>query len=82
MEVQRLLEELSREFGFVLYADAEARLRDHPPATVDEFTDAVLRAEGLDPVYGDKHLRRAVRSRVARMFAEGTWDPRYSVNPP
>lgn len=44
-------------------------LRESPPTEVDAFTDAVIRAEGLNP-YADipLQLRRDVRARVAEHF--------------
>jgi len=40
-----------------------------PPSDIDEFTDAVIRAEGLDPYAGVPiHLRRDIRQRVTRCF--------------
>jgi hypothetical protein len=42
---------------------------NEPPADVDAFTDAVIRAEGLDP-YADipLNLRRDIWARVAKHF--------------
>jgi hypothetical protein len=68
MDIQYLLDELCIDLGDCLSSDEQARLRDSPPASIDEFTDALILAEGLDPVYGDKPHRMAVRSRVARYF--------------
>jgi hypothetical protein len=36
------------------------------PVGVDEFTDAVIRAEGLDPLTLERALRKQVRDRVAQ----------------
>ena len=51
-------------------------MRESPPTDVDAFSDAVIRAEGLDP-HADipRHLRRDVRARVAEHFrkAEDEW---------
>lgn len=44
---------------------------DNPPADVDEFTDRVLRAEGLDPATIQKVDRRKLRG-----FIEERMDPR------
>ena len=60
-----LLNELCTELGFCLPPSVQARFVHSPPADVDGFTDAVLRAEALDS--GEK-IRRAVRARVARHF--------------
>ncbi len=64
--IARLLEELCVELGFCLPPEAQARLVARPPLSVNAFTDAVLLAEGLDPQFVDKSLRRQVRDRVAR----------------
>jgi hypothetical protein len=68
-QVEALLSELCIVSGFCLPPDAEARLRQSPPTEVDAFTDAVIRADGLDP-YADipLQLRRDVRARVAEYF--------------
>ena len=71
-DVDALLDELCVGSGFCLPPDARARLRDAPPPGTDAFTDAVLVAEGLDPLL-DKDLRRGVRAMVARHFAHGDW---------
>jgi hypothetical protein len=61
--------------GFCLPPDEAARLRSSPPPDVDAFTDAVIRAEGLDP-YADipLRMRRDVRSRVAEHFRKAEED--------
>lgn len=67
--VELLLEELCVALGFCLAPDANARLRTEPPMDVDEFTDALIRAAGLDPSTDIPiHLRRDVRTRVADHF--------------
>ena len=68
-QVEALLYELCGVLGFCLPPDEQARLRESPPTDVDEFTDAVIRAEGLDP-HADipRHLHRDVRARVAEHF--------------
>ncbi len=71
--VESLLYELCVDLGFCLPPDAQVRLRDSPPRDVDAFTDAVLIAERLDPLYVDKGLRRAVRDMVARHFGVSGW---------
>lgn len=67
--VEALLYELCVVLGFCLPPDEQARLRESPPTDVDTFTDAVIRAEGLDP-HADiqLHTRRDIRSRVAEHF--------------
>jgi len=68
-QVEALLYELCVVLGFCLPPDEQARLRESPPTDVDTFTDAVIRAEGLDP-HADipLHMRRDIRSRVAEHF--------------
>lgn len=67
--VEALLSGLCVVLGFCLLPDAQALLRESPPTDVDAFTDAVIRAEGLDP-RGDipLHMRRNIRARVAEHF--------------
>ena len=69
-QIERLLEELCVDLGFCLSPEAQAPLIHEPPTDVEEFTDAVIRAEKLDP-YTDipTHLRRAVRQRVTKCFS-------------
>ena len=68
-QIELLLEELCIDLGFCLPPDVQAQLIHEPPADVDEFTDAVIRAEGLDPYTGiPTHLRRDIRQRVTRCF--------------
>jgi hypothetical protein len=68
-QVEALLYELCVVLGFCLPPDAQARLRKSPPTDVDAFTDAVIRAEGLDP-HADipLHMRRDIRARVVEHF--------------
>ena len=68
-QVEALLYELCAVLGFCLPPDEQARLRASPPTEVDAFTDAVIRAEGLDPSADiPLHLHRDVRARVAEHF--------------
>jgi hypothetical protein len=74
VQVESLLYELCVALGFCLPPDEQARLREFPPADVDAFADAVIRAEGLDPhVDVPRQLRRDLKARVAEHFrkAEG-----------
>ena len=68
--VTLLLGELCRELGFCLSPEHQARLAVEPPDDIDAFTDAVIHAEGLDPRSIDLRLRRDVKARVRRCFAE------------
>ena len=67
-QVEALLYELCVVLGFCLPPDEQTRLRETPPTDVDAFTDAVIRAEGLDPYAIPRHLRRDMRARVAEHF--------------
>lgn len=72
-QIELLLSELCVELGFCLPPDAQARLKSDPPVDADDFTDAVLRAEGLDPQMVPRHLHRDLRAKIAKRFrdAEG-----------
>jgi hypothetical protein len=66
-DVDRSLSELCLDLGFCLPPDDRWRLRGSPPSTVDAFTDAVFRAEGVDPLIYPQ-LRKEVRERVSKHF--------------
>ena len=68
-QVESMLYELCVVLGFCLPPEEVALLKSNPPTEVDAFTDAVIRAEGLDP-YADipLHLHRDVKARVAKHF--------------
>ena len=66
MDVAQLLDELCREVGFCLDDESRAALIQAPPSDIDEFTDAVIRAEGMEPHLIEPSIRGRVRSRVAR----------------
>lgn len=70
MRIEQLLEELCTQLGFCLAPDEQARIIAAPPNRVDDFTDEVFRAEGLDPIYADGQLRADVREMVAAFFEE------------
>jgi hypothetical protein len=44
------------------------KLETHQPRTVEEFTRAVYRAEGMDPEQSDRRVYRQVESAVAAAF--------------
>ena len=67
-EAQQLLDDLCVRLGFCLPPEDSKRLRESPPADPLSFTDAVFRAEGLDPDTTDRHLYRQVRNAVADAF--------------
>ena len=64
--VGSLLDELCVTLGFCLPAEARRRLAHDPPATIDAFAAAVLRAEGLEPAAVDRVVYRQLRAAVAR----------------
>lgn len=56
--------------GYCLpYADQQRIIGD-PPPSVDAFTDAVIEAEGLDPILMATEQRQQVRRLVAAAFGE------------
>ena len=70
-QIQFLFNELCVDLGFCLPGEAQARLLNNPPADIDAFADAVIRAEGLDPSADiPRTLRRDVRMRVASYFTQ------------
>ena len=62
--IEALLDDLCVTFGFCLPPDAKETLRTNPPEGVHAFTDAVIRAEGMDPAALDTTLRRSMREMV------------------
>ena len=63
VDIQPLLDELCVDLGFCLPLAEQAHLRQAPLVDGDQFTEAVLVAEGLSP---DEHkdLRSQVRERA------------------
>jgi hypothetical protein len=70
-QVARLLQILCIDLGFCLPANVAEKLESNPPRTVEGFTGAVFRAEGLDPALADRRLYDQVRRVVAGAF-DGT----------
>jgi len=70
VDVEHLLYELCVSFGLCLPPEEAQSLVAAPPTDVDSFTDAVLAAEGMDPLLADKPLRQQVRERIARAFRD------------
>jgi hypothetical protein len=70
-QVTRLLQILCIDLGFCLPANDAVKLELNPPRTVEGFTRAVFRAEGLDPALADRKLYDQVRGVVAGAF-DGT----------
>ncbi len=60
-----LLDSLCVKIGFCLSPSVKFEIVKFPPATVDEFTDMVYRAEGLDP-----NLQSGLYNQVWTMVAE------------
>ena len=70
-EVRKLLYDLCVKYGFCLPPAEQEKLTNDPPDTVDGFTDAVYRAEGMDPHDARpsaQRLREVVRAHVAETF--------------
>jgi hypothetical protein len=63
-----LLEQLCADLGFCLRPEDREKLSNSLPHSADEFTDAVRLAEGFDPSFADKHLRRQIHDRVTKYF--------------
>jgi hypothetical protein len=68
-----LLSELAG-MGYCLSDRGHRLILDNPHSTVDRLTDAVLRVEGFPDPKAAKHQRRAVKSVVAKHFAQNGLD--------
>jgi hypothetical protein len=55
------------ELGFCFHGETYDRLVDTPPANAAAFTDAVFRAQGVDPI-SNRKLYSQVQFRVAQVF--------------
>lgn len=66
LDVPALLDELCVKLNVCLDPDARARLCISPPKDLDAFENAVLLAQGLDPIHTDRRLRHALRECIAR----------------
>lgn len=75
MKTEQLLYELCVTFGFSLPPVDISELIAAPPSTSESFVDEVIRREGLDPVYCDTDLIKAMRTVVARHMGDPapTW---------
>ena len=69
-EVMALLSKLCIRLGFCLPADKQLFLASAPPEDIDEFTQAVFVAEGLDPTTSERQLYNQVRQVVAHAFVK------------
>jgi hypothetical protein len=67
-QVTGLLKGLCIDLGFCFPANVAEKLESNPPRTVDAFTRAVFKAEGLDPALADRRLYDQVRRAVALAF--------------
>jgi hypothetical protein len=67
-QVISLVKNLCIDLGICLNADVAETLEANPPRTIDAFTRAVIRAEGLDPSLADRRLYDQVRTAVALAF--------------
>lgn len=74
-DTETLLSELCVKLGFCLPPEARHLLATSPPAEVGAFTNAVFKAEGLNPETADRHLYRQVRAMVSRAFERSTRVP-------
>ena len=70
MDLGRLLNDLYVRLGYCLPPDDQQRIISDPPTSVDAFTDAVVTAEGFDPVLMAAEQRQQVRRMVAAAFGE------------
>ncbi|WP_182380136.1 hypothetical protein [Nocardioides sp. WS12] len=70
MDAGRLLNDLCVRLGYCLPPEDQQEIVNNPPPSVDAFTDAVIVAEGFDPVLMDTEQRQQVRRMVAAAFGE------------
>src|SRR5262245_36015458 len=61
-QVKPLLHDLCVDLGFCSLGEGGDQLRNSPPATVDEFADAVIVADGAGPGLPNR-IRNAVRQK-------------------
>ncbi|MGH9766433.1 MAG: hypothetical protein ACREAB_03285 [Blastocatellia bacterium] len=67
-DVYFLLSRLCIELGFCLPPDEWNRLQENPPGEINEFTNKVFVAEGVDPQYAPRDLYRQVKAIVEDAF--------------
>ena len=70
VDPEKLLNDLCLRLGYCLPGDDQQAIITDPPMTVDAFTDAVVTAEGFDPVLMATEQRQQVRRMVAEAFGE------------
>lgn len=66
----RLLDELCVKLGICLDPEARARIAIAQYRDLDGLEEAVLRAEGLDPLLADRRLRHDLRRLLTRFVVE------------
>jgi len=67
-KLESLLYHICVKYGFCLRLAEYERLCANPPTEVTAFTDAVYRAEGLDPATADPRVYDMVHAAVERTF--------------
>jgi len=67
-DVEALLYRVCVDLGLCLTPDTYDHLVTHAPDTVDAMTDAIFRAEGMNPATADRWLYGRVREYVAAAF--------------
>jgi hypothetical protein len=70
VDAAKLLNDLCVQLGYCLPQDDQQRITSDLPQSVDAFTDAVVEAEGFDPVLMATEQRHQVRRMVAAAFGE------------
>lgn len=70
MDAGQLLNDLCVQLGYCLPPEEQREIVANPPTSVDALTDAVIVAEGLDPVLLATEQRQEVRRVVAAAFGE------------
>jgi hypothetical protein len=74
-QIELLLDALCGDLGFCLPREAKIRIEQNPGTDVDAFTDAVIRAEGLNPEADiSLNLRRDIRAKVLEHFKKAEED--------
>ena len=69
-QLDALLYHLCVKYGFCLRPDERQRLCADTPSEVTAFTDAVYRAEGLDPATANQRVYRLVHAAVEQAFGQ------------
>ena len=65
-DLPKLLDELCVKLGICLSPDDRARISVTAFRDLDSFEEAVLSAEGLNPLTVDRHLRHQLRTCIQR----------------